>query len=400
MENSTHASCDAFLPVELAGHTVESLQALHGPERRGIYWLILTGVIGALATLPVIHLDVSVRAPGFVRSVTERTNLQAAVSGRIGEVLVSDNESVVEGQVLLVLTTGELDEQLRRQRAMQVEAAVVMEDLRVLLSGVESSEALQTPALRHELAQFQAQWDAYRLAEAKAGSELARYTTLADKGIATRQELDNVRFEAERLQAESKLFQQQARARWSARLREERATCDDLLSSIRRLQEQRAHYEVRAPVGGVLVGFNGWSVGAQVMAGQALGAVSPTDELRVESLVSSRDIGLVRSGQPVRMQIDAYPYTQWGMVGGEVETISGDLLGGTAGAPGNFKVLIRPATTHLVLPSGVRGELKKGLTLTARYVVSRRSLLQLLYDDASAWFNPQANLKLFSTGHP
>jgi membrane fusion protein, peptide pheromone/bacteriocin exporter len=63
-------------------------------------------------------------------------------------------------------------------------------------------------------------------------------------------------------------------------------------------------------------------------------------------------------------------------------------------------VLIRPAAAHLVLPNGVRGELKQGLTLTARYVVARRSLLQILYEDASAWLNPQENLGSLSTGHP
>jgi hypothetical protein len=47
----------------------------------------------------------------------------------------------------------------------------------------------------------------------------------------------------------------------------------------------------------------------------------------------------------------------------------------------------------------VRGDLKKGLTLTARYVVARRSLLQILHDDASAWLNPQDSRHPLSPGH-
>lgn len=372
---------------------------MHGPERAWVYWLILTGVISAFVSLPLIKVDVSVRAPGLVRPVTERVELKTAVAGRISEVLVRDNDPVTEGQALLILASGVLDEQLHRQETLRDEKTATMADLQFLLSGGDQIGSLTTTELRHELIQFQAQLDAYRLAEAKAGSELNRYTTLADKGIATRQELDNARFEAERLQAESRLFREQTRTRWAARLGDEQTAHDDLISSIRQLEEERTHQMVRAPVSGALVGFNGWSPGAQVSAGQSLGAVSPADHLRIESQVSTRDIGLVRAGQRVRLQIDAYPYTQWGMLEGVVETIGGDLLGGAAREPGYFKVLIRPAATCLTLPNGVRGELKKGLTLTARYVVAHRSLLQMLYDDASAWLNPRDSLNPIFTGH-
>jgi HlyD family secretion protein len=95
----------------------------------------------------------------------------------------------------------------------------------------------------------------------------------------------------------------------------------------------------------------------------------------------------------VRLQVDAYPYTQWGMLSGVVEAIGGDLsIQQTAfSRESYFKVLIRPRATHLALPDGTRGELKKGLTLTARYVVGRRSLLQALYDDANVRLNPQGH---------
>jgi membrane fusion protein, peptide pheromone/bacteriocin exporter len=400
MDHSTPVSPADLLPAELAGGTVESLYAMHGPDRAWGYWLILGGLIGALGCLPLIRVDVSVRAPGVVRSATGRVELHTAVSGRIGEVRARDNDAVARGQILLVLTTGELDEQLRRSEALRQEKELWANDLGKLLADGEQAGRLGSAALRHELLQFRAQLDAYRLAEAKAASELARYTTLADKGIATRQELDNTRFEAERLAAESRLFREQTRARWAGRLKEERTAQDDLVSAIRRLEEEKNRQVIRAPVDGVLVGFSGWSAGAQVLAGQNLGAVSSRDRLQIESQVSSRDIGLVKPGQRVRLQIDAYPYTQWGMLEGEVESIGGDQVAADAGGPAFFKVLIRPAAAHLVLPNGVRGELKQGLTLTARYVVARRSLLQILYEDASAWLNPQENLGSLSTGHP
>jgi multidrug resistance efflux pump len=380
-----------FVPAAIAEHTLESLHAMHGAERPWTYWLVMTGTLGALASLPFIRVDVSVQAPGLLRSVTERAELKAPVAGCISEVLARDNDSVSEGQVLLVIAAGELDERLRRQAAVRAERAACIADLQLLLANADQAGSLQTDPLRLEQLEFQTQLEIRRLAEARAGGEFTRYSTLADKGIATRQELENARYEAVQRRTETRLFLEQARGRWAARLRDEQVAHDDLVSAIRRLEQEKSDHVVRAPVSGVLVGFGGWSAGARVLAGQGLGAVSPGDALRVESQVSTRDIGQVRKGQTVRLQIDAYPYTQWGMLSGEVEAIGGDLSiqQSALSQERYFKVLIRPRATHLILPDGTRGEMKKGLTLTARYVVGRRSLLQALYDDASVRLNPQ-----------
>ena len=382
-----------FIPASHAEHTVESLYAGPGREPPWTYRILLAGVIGVLASLPFIKVDVSVRAPGMVRPATERTELRLAVSGRVEQVLVRDNATVAAGQELLVLSTTDLDERLARNRALQAEHVAASADLARLIAATESGLAppevdFQTPALRQEMAQYSVQLGSYRLAEEKARGELARYTTLAGKGIATQQEWENARYEAERLRAESRLLAEQSRTRWQARWREETTALAGLVSDQQRLQEEREHYTLRAPAEGALLGFTGWSPGTYVASGQVLGAISPDDALLVETQVTSRDIGLVRIGQPARLQVDAFPYTEWGTLEGVVTAISGDWVGGGEKTAPGFKVMVRPSRLHLNLPGGIRGELKKGLTLSARFLVARRSLLQLLYDDASAWLNP------------
>ena len=407
-----------LLPADLAAHTVESLFAEHGAPRPWIYWLVLFGVIGALASLPLIDVDVSVRAAGLVRPTNERAELRSAVAGILAEVLVRDNDRVADRQPLLVLHSGDLNERLARNRAQQAEHAALIADLKWLINAEDAKSAkepdrtnisalavtsafqFQTHALRQEHAQFLAQADSSRLAEAKARNELARYTTLAGKGIATQQDLDNARYEAERLEAESRLLVEQTLSRWQGRLRDELTAQANLASQAEQLREAQAQFTLRAPADGVLVGFTGWSAGGFIAAGQSLGAVSPEGTLQMEVYVSPRDIGLVRVGQAARLQIDAYPYTQWGTLDGTVTGISGDLVGGVdpnaatgngRAAPAAFKVLVRPNADFLTLPNGVRGDLKKGLTLPARFLVARRSVFQLLYEDVSAWLDPQDN---------
>ena len=81
------------------------------------------------------------------------------------------------------------------------------------------------------------------------------------------------------------------------------------------------------------------------------------------------------------------------MLEGAVIAISGDVTSGygtgTSGnSPFQFKVTIRPAAMALNLPNGLCGELKKGLTVQTRFLVARRSLLRLLYDDIRSSFDP------------
>ena len=105
---------------------------------------------------------------------------------------------------------------------------------------------------------------------------------------------------------------------------------------------------------------------------------------------------MIRVGQPARLQIDAFSYTQWGTLDGIVDSISGDMLPSNANSPRgnsngvNFKVVVRPQRTTLHLTNGLSGELRKGMTLSARYIVARRSLLQVLYEDVSGWLDPRA----------
>lgn len=391
------------LPVALAPHTVESLHALHAARRPWLYWVTLVGAMGGLASLPLLEVEVSASAPGIVRPATERVELRLPLSGRIARVLTQDNERVALNQPLLELATPDLDERLARNAALQAEKRAAMELLETL-STARLSELNMLPlpdvgravesfagvrALLQEAAQLHVQIEASRVAEAKARTELGRATALAEKGIATQRELDDARYALERVQAEARLTIEQVRTRWHGRREEEGMALDNLISEAKRLEAERALAIVRAPVAGTVQGLVGVSAGAFVNAAQTIASISPDDRLRVETLVSARDIGLVRVGQPVRLQVDAFPYTQWGLMDGRVVEVAADATATSSGSPPAFKVTIEPARPHLALANGAMGALGKGMTVSARFITARRTLLQILYQDASEWLDPQ-----------
>jgi len=389
-----------LLPADLAGHTVESLPAAHPPRWPLASWFMIVAVAAALASLPCLTVDTAVRAPGVVRPVAERIDLRAPVSGHVIGVFAHDNDAVRSGQPLLELASPELDERLVRNRELQAARRDLADDLRTLtgdddarpLEAMQAVAGLRTAALNREHEHLLARLAFHRLEEIRAREEWERLGPLATRGLVARRDLDHARYEAERLDAEAVSLFREELSRWQARLREEEMALDDLASEAARLRAARDEFTIHAPVEGRLIGFNGWGVGGFISAGQPLGSVSPSDRLLVEAAVSPRDVGLIEPGQPVRLQVDAYPYTQWGTLDGTVLSVSADLLvnasGGNSAAPW-FKVLVRPSG-ELRLPNGLRAGLKKGLTVQARFLVARRTLLQLLCDGASRWLDPRA----------
>ena len=71
---------------------------------------------------------------------------------------------------------------------------------------------------------------------------------------------------------------------------------------------------------------------------------------------------------------------------GKIESISTDIF--TDSGQPYFKVRCKMDKQSLKLRNGYEGNLKKGMTLQARFVVARRSLFQLLYDKTDDWLNP------------
>lgn len=379
---------------------------MHGSPRRTIYCLTLVAVIVALISLPLVQVEVSVGAPGVIRPATERVELRLPLAGPVAAALVRDNERVQAGQPLLRLRTPDLDARLERNRTLQQEKRVVM-DLLETLSTERLAEVLARPsiitggrsvdlslpvtrALMQDANQLRVHLEANRSAEAKAGTELARVETLAAAGIATQRERDDARYALERVQAEARLLVEQARTRWLTQREQAATELAQLQSEAVRLETEQTQATLRAPLAGVFQALMGLEAGVNLAAGQALGMISPDDRLLAEILVSSRDIGLIRPGQRVRLQVDALPYTQWGMLEATVREVAADVLQTSVAGELVFKVLVEPAEARLVLANGAVGELTKGMTVAARFVTTRRTLLQILIQDASEWLDPRS----------
>lgn len=159
----------------------------------------------------------------------------------------------------------------------------------------------------------------------------------------------------------------------------------DLQSQLLQLEKRKSQYVITAPVSGSIVQYTGLQVGNFVTPGQTFAQITSSDSLLVECYVTPADIGYIQTFQDVNFQMDAFNYQQWGLLHGKVAEIIPDIV--QINEQPFFRVRCLLDKHYLELPNGHRGNVKKGMTTTAWFYLTRRSLWQLLFDRVDNWLN-------------
>ncbi len=370
----------------------DSLEAfLSRHSRRGsvIYLAVILLILIALTLLPVIRVGVSLQADGIIRPMTEKHEVVASVPGFVERVTMRENGRVESGSEILVLVAGHVDSQraILDGRLREVESMV--QDLEILTSGDRATHdagALRTGRFQSEHRLFLDELLEVDLRKEHALRELARSRQLAMLDAAPRSEREDREFELDRLDAERSSLVQRYLRGWQVGADQLRSEHLQLLERRLLLADDSARFVVRSPIEGTIEQMANISPGSFVQAGQSLAIVSPASELIAEVFVSPSDFGLLEIGTPVRLLVDAFNYRDWGFIPGKVLEIPDDYVV-VDGRP-FFRTVVKLETTELTLRGGFSRQVKKGMTLRARFMVTERSLWQLLRDDINDWLNP------------
>ncbi len=98
---------------------------------------------------------------------------------------------------------------------------------------------------------------------------------------------------------------------------------------------QRTGLQVlRAPVAGTVEQVSVHTIGGVVQPAQTLMVVVPDhSKLEVEAMLPNRDAGFVHAGQAAELKVEAFTYTRYGLVHGQVRSVSRDALRNERDAP-------------------------------------------------------------------
>lgn len=172
---------------------------------------------------------------------------------------------------------------------------------------------------------------------------------------------------------------------------------------LRKTERRRRYQELRSPVDGVVQQLAVTTVGGVVQAAQPLMVIVPCaagasaecgGAVEVETFVQNRDVGFVRPGQRVAVKLEAFDFTDYGLIEGRVEWISRDAIDQDVAGRADR---MREATPQLVYAARVRldctatqpdrsplcDRVRPGMAVQAEIKTGRRRIIRYLLSPIS-----------------
>ena len=372
------ASDHEFMPA--------ALEIMEKPPSPGFRWLML--ILCSLFAIAILwsilgRVDVVAVASGKVIPAASVKIIQPIEIGAVRAIHVRNGQRVRRGQLLIELdpTLAGADEAQASQGLLSARIARARND--ALLAHLQGRRArfVAPPGTPPEIARTQAEFvrtavaeyeaerasmaqsRAERAAEQQAAlAELAKLREtlpLVEQQLAARKNLSDrghfsklkvLEYEQLRLEHIQNIKVQESNAAKAgaaianldaqmARLREtfgktavtQVSEADDRSSvateELRKSARRREYQQIRSPVDGTVQQLAVNTVGGVVEPAQPLMVIVPSaSEVAVEAQILNKDIGFVREGQEVRVKLEAYPFTDYGLIEGVVESISRDAI--------------------------------------------------------------------------
>lgn len=356
--------------------------------------LLFIGLALFIGWALVFKIDQGVRAQGQAITLSRTQVIQAVDGGVLAELLVVEGQAVKVGQMLAVLEKS-------RARAGFEENRIRAASMRIALIRARAESVLETPQFGTEISAHRSFVVAQQLmytqrrrsldeeilsvneALAMANEELRMTNVLLKDGDVSKLEM----LRAQRAVSDLKGKLAATRNKYRQDASAEVVKTQEELSSINTKLAERAdvldHTDLVAPVSGIVKFLRVTTIGGVLKAGDELMQIAPTEEdLIVEAKVNPSDVGQLRIGLPVTVKADAFDYSIYGSLMGELVYISPDTLSepsATGGAAQSFyRVHVKLNPLQLQNQKAKQIILKPGMTASIDIRTGTRTVFNYL----------------------
>jgi membrane fusion protein, hemolysin D len=270
-------------------------------------------VAQARESLSVAAVD-RARAQALVRAATGQPVRFEAPSG-MPHTELGVQESLVAARVAEHRTAVAALHEERDQRGAELsmvaaEVQKIEQQLPLAETQLESLEALEGPGVVPRL----------KVAEVKE-----RVIGLRGDLLIRREELNKTRGALGAVTNQIGKLESEFRAQALDALSEAEANHRLRAEELKKAEDKAALTVLTSPIDGTVAQLAVHTLGAVVKPADPLLVIVPRgEELIVEAMVLNKDIGFVHEGQRVEVKLEAFPFTRYGIVAGEVERISRD----------------------------------------------------------------------------
>ncbi len=349
-----------------------------------------TAGVGALALLAwagFVEIDEVTMASGQVIPVGATETIRHPDGGKVSEILVSDGETVEEGQVLIRFDAGEARAELEKMEARHTEIGLMAAEFKALSSGREPDFSFVSPVYKPLVDKERLIFASLRKLTDK------RRNVLSGRVGKTQEKLDNIAIQEEVLADKAALLEEEltlrqdlfkkgltskdlylkaqknvdqvhrdiadlavskrqtdktleeAQKRSTAletRLKEK--ALDDLAvltnrldginETIETLKDRMGGLNITAPAKGIVRGAQNHPLGEIVEPGAAVIDILPlTGETAVEARIAVKDFDKVKIGQPVAVTVKDPGYAPYGALSGALKEVSQSTFTDSKGNP-------------------------------------------------------------------
>lgn len=346
---------------------------------RGLIWVVGSMLAAWLAALGLIHVDRVVTAAGRVVSKAPTIIVQPLDTAIVRSIEVREGQEVRSGDLLARLdptfAAADVDALQARAASFQAEVSRLQAELDERPFEYSSSDpklALQAAIYAQRASERAAKLEAYsqkidslKSAVSRSAADVAAFGQrlgVAQSVEAMRRKLEDMqagsrlntliatdtRIETERnlstatrtneggkadlaaMIAERDAFIRDWRAQTAQTLSDTSRQLSDVEESLNKAMLHQQLVELRADRDAVVLTVAKVSVGSVLQGGEQLITMVPTEApLEIEANVSGRDSGFVSVGDPAVIKFDTFPFSQYGMAGGTVRSVSPDSFTGS-----------------------------------------------------------------------
>jgi multidrug resistance efflux pump len=346
-----------------------SLAAIQADLHQRLLWILLIPAVLLvlwLGWLFMVPLDITKQGKGTLQNGQPDIAITAGVNGRIGAIHLNTGERVNAGDVLIHLQADE-ERQLQsvQQALTEQEAALAaqtlavqgqLEQLRIQLSAQVSAlaslrEQLVSVKSRHQQQQALVELLA-RAGGAVSKIELQReqlqQQSLYEQLLVSQQQVSAAEQALKQAQEQEKI----ARANFAQAQAEQQRSISGLQLQQAQLTEALDHKMLRAPKSARVAEVMPLQPGQWVAAGTQLATLVPDGDLQVVANFDPADAqGYIRNGQTARIQMDSFPWLQYGAVSARVVQVD------EADRDGRMRVVLAlEPKNSLALRTGMTGQ--------------------------------------------
>ena len=279
----------------------------------------LVGLLIGLGSLVVVgsflfKIDEVVSVSGQLKSIGGTVEVKTPAGGRVAKVFFKDGELVDKGQLLMRFDTRQaLDQKTTLTRLIEVENKELTSRLKTIGS--------QQKMLRSRLDVI----DKKLMTKTLIIQELQELVRLGGFQKLTFLEQKDQAFELQTQRSEiEEQFEQLDQQANQARLNRSK-NIEEMSNRLREVELKLQYQNVLAPVTGILFDSKASPEGV-LSPGERILSIVPQKGLYALVYVPNQDIGFVKTGQKAKVRVDAFPFSRYGELDGNVAKIGADAL--------------------------------------------------------------------------